>query len=316
MAKELEPSEFETILKNCSIVCFGEKTALENLKKLKYDYSQNELALIYSYILKNSNESKTIMNVLRQGFSGDSEIYVDTLIDILLSKNIDFEKEKSKDDLIIIRDMCAKAIGNNKNPKGVYPLLSCLNSKNENYKVRLSCAEALGKIGDKYAVSPLIDIVTDEKETSLYLKESATLALGMIGDEKVVDSLVGILNASKGLIDKFTFLKERVIEALAKINDKSDKVFHALQNSLLDESPLVRINAIEALMNLETTEAFNEIKKMLNDKDKEVAKNALIALYNLSDENFLLQIKEDENSSEFIKNYAEKLLQESENENE
>ena len=88
----------------------------------------------------------------------------------------------------------------------------------ENYKVKLSCAEALGKIGDKYAVLPLMNIVEDETESSVYVKESAVSALGMIGDEKAVDSLVSILESKKGFLDKFTFLKERALEALNKLN--------------------------------------------------------------------------------------------------
>ena len=104
-----------------------------------------------------------------------------------------------------IRVNITKALANTKDSQAVYPLLYCLNSKDEHYKVKLSCADALGKIGDRYAVLPLMNIVEDESEASVYVKESAVSALGMIGDEKAVDSLVSILESKKGLLDKFTF---------------------------------------------------------------------------------------------------------------
>ncbi len=80
-----------------------------------------------------------------------------------------------------------------------------MNNKHEHYKVRLACADALGRIGDKYAVKPLIDLVEDEEEKSVYLKESATFALGLLGDTSAIDPLVAILESKQGFLDKFTF---------------------------------------------------------------------------------------------------------------
>ena len=84
-------------------------------------------------------------------------------------------------------------------------------------------AEALGKIGNSQAVSPLIKIVSDEDEKSVYLRESAAKALGMIGDERAVDSLINILETRQGMLDKFTYLKEKAIEALAKLTHKEER---------------------------------------------------------------------------------------------
>ena len=63
-----------------------------------------------------------------------------------------------------------------------------------------------------------------QNDENIYVKESAVSALGMIGDEKAVDSLVSILESTKGFISKFTFLKERALEALNKMNFRGDKV--------------------------------------------------------------------------------------------
>ena len=214
------------------------------------------------------------------------------------------------DDLTNVRVMCAKAIANIKDTSVVGSLLYCLNNKNENYKVRLACADALGKIGDKYATAPLIELIQDEEEKSVYLKESAVSALGFLGDDMAIDPLVSILDAKQGFLDKFSFLKERVIEALGKLNTNNSKVIKAFKKSLMDVSPMVRINAIEAIMNSEEEDAAEIIRPCLNDDDDEVKKNALIALYNLLGRDILDEVIAMPSYSEFLRNTAKELIEE------
>ena len=229
------------------------------------------------------------------------------LIDSLLMKDKLAQRISDPDNLMRIRVNITKALANTKDSQAVYPLLYCLNSKDEHYKVKLSCADALGKIGDRYAVLPLMNIVEDESEASVYVKESAVSALGMIGDEKAVDSLVSILESKKGLLDKFTFLKERALEALNKLSFRGERVFNALVKSLRDESPQVRINAIEVLMNSDDDRAIGLIKGMLDDSNKEVVQNAVIALYNLLGDDILVDIINSDEYSENAKSEALKL---------
>ena len=129
----------------------------------------------------------------------------------------------------------------------------------------------------------------------------------MIGDEKAVDSLVSILESKKGLLDKFTFLKERALEALNKISFKGDRVFNALVKSLRDESPQIRINAIEVLMNSDDDRAVNLIKGMLLDSNQDVVQNAVIALYNILGDEILNEIINDTNMPDMAKTEALKL---------
>jgi HEAT repeat protein len=232
----------------------------------------------------------------------------------MLSKLLDLllQKEGDKDAYINVRVMCAKAIANLKDTSAVTPLLYCLNNKDENYKVRLACADALGKIGDRYAVAPLIAVVKDEDEKSVYLRESCASALGMLGDLRAVDPLVSILETQKGIWSKFTFLKERVIEALGKLRlDDNERVFNALKNSLVDDSPQIRINAIEAIMESENPKAVETIRTCLvEDEDEEVKKNALIALYNLVGREILDEVANSENFSDAIKMEAVSMISE------
>lgn len=299
---------FEKLAQECNIIDpKNSKEVIERIIALSSDYPSEYLVLIYNYFFEHSNNYEVLMFLLQKIDKFKDKSSRGILIDSLIMKGKLSQRISDADNLTRIRVNITKALANTKDSQAVYPLLYCLNSKDENYKVKLSCAEALGKIGDRYAVLPLMNILEDETESSVYVKESAVSALGMIGDEKAVDSLVSILESKKGFLDKFTFLKERALEALNKISFKGDRVFNALVKSLRDESPQVRINAIEVLMNSEDDRAIDLIKGMLSDQNREVVQNAVIALYNILGEEILSEIINDETSPSIAKNEALKL---------
>lgn len=277
---------------------------IKNIGGLDNQYAEDDLVNIYNSFLTLSKNQDILMYLIRCVDKYRQKSSLTYILDLLL------DKENSTS----LRVMCAKASANYKNTDAVTPLLYCLNNKNEPYQVRLACADALGKVGDKYAVAPLINIVQDEEEKSVYVRESAAVALGMLGDMRAVDPLVSILESKKGFIDKFTFLKERVIEVLGKFNFKSDRVIKALEHALMDESAQIRINAIEALMESEDERAYDLIKPMLEDLDDEVKKNALVALYNMQGREILDEVIADTKIfSEFLKQEAQSLIEEYEN---
>ncbi len=301
---------FESLVNECNIVNTQHpKDAINNIVALSADYDNDSLILIYNYFFDKSDSYEILMFLLQKIDKYRSKSSIPVLIDSLIMKEKLSQRIKDTDNLTRIRINITKVLANTKDSQCVYPLLYCLNSKDENYKVKLSCAEALGKIGDKYAVLPLMNIVEDEEESSVYVKESAVSALGMIGDSKAVDSLVSILESKKGLLDKFTFLKERALEALNKLNFKGDRAFNAVVKSLRDESVRVRINAIEVLMNSEDDRAPKLIKEMLYDSNREVVQNAVTALYNLLGDSILEEIINDENSPDYAKEEAINLKQ-------
>ena len=156
-----------------------------------------------------------------------------------------------------------------------------------------------------------VQVMKDEDEKSVYLRESAASALGLIGDMRALDPLVSILETKQGLMNKFTFLKERVIEALTKLRlDDNDRVFRALKGSLSDDSTQVRINAIEALMESNHPQAVEVIKTCLSDSDEEVRKNALIALYNLEGRDILDEVISLPNYHQTLKEEAQYMIEE------
>lgn len=301
--------DYNSILQDCGIGTSPASVVIKNIANLEEFYETQELISIYNYILNNTNDPEILLAVIKFTDSHRAESTLSILLEMLQNK-----PETEDDFLINVRALCAKAISNYKDTSTVTILLNCLNNKNENYKVRLACADALGRIGDKYAVRPLIDLVEDEEEKSVYLKESATFALGLLGDTSAIDPLVAILESKHGFLDKFTFLKEKIVEALGKLNFNNKKVMNALKNSLMDRSPIVRINAIEAIMNSGEEDSVDLIRPCLKDDDNDVKKNALIAIYNLIGRDILDEVLDLPSYSDFLKQEAQELIDEYESE--
>ena len=285
---------------------------ISNIDKLSSEFNKVNLISIYNYMLIHAQEPDVIMHIIRCLDMYRDASSLEYLVDVLLLKNANSADTEIREKYNSVRVMCAKAIANQRNTDVVSSLLYCLNNKDENYRVRLACADALGKIGDRFAVAPLIEVVQDEDEKSIYLRESAVSALGLLGDERALDPLVSILETKQGIMDKFSFLKERAIEALIKVGFcDNERVFRALKNSLSDESAQVRINAIEALMDSEHPKAFDTIKDVLeNDTDYEVKKNAMIALYNMSDRSILDEVINSPNYPDDLKVEAVTIIDE------
>lgn len=303
--------DFSGILEGCGVGKDAPSVAIANIFGLEEFYCAQELVEIYNYILLNIKEPEILSAVIKLSDKYRFDSTLSILVDLLLLKNFECE---DIDEFINTRVLCAKAISNYKDTSTVGALLYCLNNKEENYKIRLACADALGRIGDKFAVTPLINVVKDEDEKSVYVKESATFALGLLGDESAIDPLIAIMEAKQGLWDKFSFLKERIVEALGKLNINNRRVLKVLKESLMDSSSMVRINAIEALMNSEFEEAYDLIRTALKDEDNEVQRNALIAMYNMKGRDILDEVISLPGYSEFLKEEAKSIIEEYEDE--
>lgn len=302
---------FTEILGECGVETEPPAEVIKKITELEEFYDVSDLVEIYNYILLNVKNYDLLSGVIKLSDSHKSSSTLSILVNMLLLKILE---QDNSDELVNIRVLCAKAISNYKDTSTLGTLLFCLNNKNENYKIRLACADALGRIGDKYAVASLIDVVKDENEKSVYVKESATFALGLIGDTSAIDPLVAIMEAKQGIWDKFSFLKEKIVEVLGKLNINNSKVLRVFKTSLMDSSPMVRINTIEALMNSEYEEAPELIRTALKDEDEEVQRNALIALYNINGRDILDEVISLPVYSKFLKEEAQNLINEYEGE--
>ena len=299
--------DFEQILNNCGVDNENPEEVLSCLASLSKMYSSDEMTEIYNYALQYFKSPEVLIEIIKLAIEGKNATTLPILTDLLL-KNI--QDSDNTDAWINLKVLCAKSISKFKDSSSVGALLYCLNNKNVNYKIRLACADALGRIGDRYAVSPLIKVVEDEEEKSVYVKESATFALGLLGDPSAIDPLVSIMEAKQGLWDKFSFLKEKIIEVLGRLSINNEKVLKVFKMSLMDSSPMVRINTIEALMNSEYEEAPELIRSALQDENEEVQRNAIIALYNILGRDVLDEVISLPGYSEFLKNEAKSLIEE------
>ena len=290
----------EERLKNC------QNYYADLLNDLKKKYRALDFALICNYILENKADEKLLNQTIRVIISNK---YIDNFDSIL--------KFLDKTQNVELKVLAIKALSFYKNTKAVPMLLKCLKDKNSNYKVRFSAADALGKIGDKNAFDVLRTVVCDEDEKSSYVKESAVVALGNLGDNRAIDVFSSILSSKQMFLEKFTFLKERVIEAISKLDLKKDeRAIEILKQTLLESSPRLRISAIEAIMNIESKESYDLIyDRLLYDDDIEVRKNALIALYNLSDRKILDNVLDGDFPFE-LKEIAKDIISEYEDKNE
>jgi len=87
----------------------------------------------------------------------------------------------------------------------------------DDWKIQSLVAEALGKIGDKRAVKPLIAALTDKDkvERNRYVRGKAAEALGRIGDEKAVKPL------NKALNEKYIYVRRKAGKALERLGQIS-----------------------------------------------------------------------------------------------
>lgn len=302
--------DFDKIAAECLIASDADSDlVVEKLENIKKNFSDIELIALFNYFLQIEKNPCVLCKIIitLDKFRDSSSLELFTKL-LLMEKPIE-DSKYTRDDYTNVRVLCAKAISNMKNPSSVHPLLHCLNNKDENYKVRLSCADALGRLGNKYAVATLMEVVSDEEEKSLYIRESAAVALGLIGDMRAVDSLVRVIESKNGILSKFTYLKEKALEALCRLGPSNDRTFKVLKNSLDDENPQVRINAIEGLMDYDLPEALQLIKNMLNDEDEEVQRNAVIAVFNICGEESMHEIINDTKYSQICKDEAQSILE-------
>ena len=281
--------------------------AIKKINHLK-NLTEKEAVSILNFFACKETHPKILLHIIQMIGKYKDKSSVEGLIRLLT----DYKSPDAHDKYLKVRCTTANILGELKDDSAVVPLMYIMNDKNEYYKIRLSAAEALGKIGNIYAVAPLINIVTDEEEKSVYLRESAAKALGMLGDERAVDPLISIIETKKGIIDKFTFLKEKTIEALAKLGFNQAKKLRALKNTLVDESPQVRISAMEALCEIDDEIVLSLIEPMIYDKDENVAVSAVNALYNIAGRDYVINLLQKKDLLDCCRNEIHEILEEDE----
>ena len=130
-------------------------------------------------------------------------------------------------------------------------------------QVRVAAAEALGRIG-RPAVPALISSLNNGNPVYL---QAAVEALAHVGEPAVPELIKALEDGKRPLL-----ARQHAARALGRIGNDKGKVLPALLKRLEDESPLIRIAAIEALGNLGSRAgaATANLIKVIDDRDEEI----------------------------------------------
>lgn len=110
--------------------------------------------------------------------------------------------------------------------------------EDEQRYVPVNAAQALGKLQDRRAVTPLIRVALQEQRID-FLRLYAVRALGQIGDVRAVTPLLGLLD------EKDQSLRRAVIQTLGQLGDR--RAVKPLIDTLSDANAEVVANAAQAL---------------------------------------------------------------------
>jgi len=135
------------------------------------------------------------------------------------------------------------------------------------WKVRNDAAKALGEIGDKRAVKPLVVALKDKDKD---MRSSAAKVLGQIGDARAVEPLIA------GLKDKDSVVRNASARALGQIGDARAVV--PLIAALKDTDSYMRNASARALGQIGDARAVEPLFPLLKDKDSKLSNTAAKAL--------------------------------------
>ena len=195
-------------------------------------------------------------------FSSLKEKAIEVLALIKPDNVIDSRIKKLGDKDSDVRRSAAEALGSIGSKKAIEPLINVLTT-DKGSKVRESAAEALGSIGSKKAIEPLINVLTTDKGSKV--RESAAEALGSIGSKKAIESLINALSTGKD-----SDVRWSAAFALGRIG--SEKAIESLINALsTGKDSGVRRSAAFALGRIGSELAIEPLIKALStDKESNV----------------------------------------------
>lgn len=147
-------------------------------------------------------------------------------------------------------------------------LLSGLSSDDMN--LRMTCAQALGRLNEATAVPQLIEMLHDTTPQMRDVAKNALSALALTCPAEIVEALSPLVE------DKDADIRTAVISVLGRIDYKKSE--HWLNLALKDESSSVRCAAISALGSNPSDELLDVLMLALTDEDSEVRRVGAEAL--------------------------------------
>ncbi|MCQ8893859.1 MAG: HEAT repeat domain-containing protein [Methanolinea sp.] len=138
-------------------------------------------------------------------------------------------------------------------------------------EVREEAARALGELGDRRAVDPLIGLLSDENR---YVRREAAKSLGRIGDERAIPALISALK------DEDRYGREGAAEGLGEMGEKA---FPALIEAMENADWHVRMGAAIALRIIGNREALPVLIRAMQDENRFVRREVVKSLGRIGD---------------------------------
>jgi len=161
-------------------------------------------------------------------------------------------------------------------------------------ELRSDAAGALGELKALAAVDSLIKGLDDE---SIYFAADVAEALGKIGDKTALKPLIKVLQ-SKGTLSSDNMVRRYAAEAVGNIADTEDQeAVDILVQAVENEELYVRLAAIEGLGKIGGNKAREALRQALNDQNRDVRYAAAKALKDSSPKEVLqvlIEISKDE----------------------
>ena len=170
-------------------------------------------------------------------------------------------------DDILVQKAAAEALGRLADSRALTPLIATLH--NQNQWVREASARALGKLGNPDAVEALLMAV---KDTNLWVCKAAITSLGQLNNPQAIMPLVLLLG------HKDASVQRAAIHALVNLSPSS---FEALLAALDNPERLIRKGAVTALGKLGDERAVMPLIQVLHHNDMTVRQKAILALKNI-----------------------------------
>lgn len=148
-------------------------------------------------------------------------------------------------------------------------VLQALHSHDE--EIREEAARALGELGDRRAVNPLIELLNDDNR---YVRREAAKSLGKIGDEKAIPALISALK------DEDRYGREGAAEGLGEMGENA---YSPLIRAMNDSDWHVRMGAAIALRIIGNKDALKVLIPAMNDENRFVRREVIKSLGRIGD---------------------------------
>ncbi|MFO7792765.1 MAG: HEAT repeat domain-containing protein [Candidatus Saliniplasma sp.] len=196
-----------------------------------------------------------------------------------MKKIVEMKEEEDIDGLVELlkagdtkeRAESAKALGILGDRLALGPLLRSLDDEDEE-AVRSNVILAIGHIDSERGIEPLIECLKDD---SWVIRHDAAIALGHIGNEEAVKALDELLEKEEDIE-----IKQKAVESLGEIG--GEKAHDILMEHLDDIS--VEEEVIKALVKIDGDEILPHLAQKIKDGEKSVREAAVQGLASIGDE--------------------------------